>query len=173
MRPTAFAIRLAPSVSNSSVGRLGAKDLLNRSQMLLEKIIVTLGRGGVSLGETIIKGVINPRNFVSADWTSLNSVALGGQPSFSQVAAASDITWSGGVTYAKPGEQIFALTASASKTDTVSTELDLSKLKEMSGAPLGGDFIFPDGPDVLVINVETVAGTVEGTIQLLWSEAQA
>lgn len=169
----AFAIRLAPSVSNSSVGRLGAKDLLNRSQMLLEKIIVTLGRGGVSLGEVVIKGVINPRNFVSANWTSLNSVTLGGQPSFAQVAASSAITWSGGVNYAKPGEQIFALTASASKTDTVSSDLDLSKLKEMSGAPLGGDFVFPDGPDVLVINVETVAGTVEGTIQLLWSEAQA
>jgi len=169
----AFCIRLAPSVSNSAVGRLGAKDLLNRSQMLLEKIIVNLGRGGVQLGEVVVQGVINPRNFVDANWETLATVANGGQPSFAQVAAHSDITWSDADDYGKPGEQIFAFVANASKTDSVVTELDLSKLKEMSGAPLGGDFKYPDGPDILCINVLAVAGTVEGTIQLLWSEAQA
>lgn len=169
----AFAIRLAPSVSNSSVGRLGAKELLNRSQMLLDKIIVSLGRGGNTLGEVVIQGVINPRNFVDATWEGLGSLALGGQPSFSQIAPASSISWEDADDYGKPGEQIFAFSASASKTDTVATEFDLSKLKEMSGAPLGGDFKYPDGPDILVINVFTVAGTVEGTINLLWQEAQA
>ena len=169
----AFAIRLAPSISNSSVGRLGAKDLLNRSQMLLDRIIVSLGRGGVQLGEVVIQGVINPQNFSDATWSSLNSQSLGGQPSFSQIAPASAITWTGAEQYGIPGEQVFAFTASASKTDTVATEFDLSKLKEMSGAPLGGDFKYPDGPDVLVVNVLAVAGTVEGTLNLLWQEAQA
>jgi len=141
--------------------------------MLLEKIIVNLGRGGVQLGEVVVQGVINPRNFVDANWETLATVANGGQPSFAQVAAHSDITWSDADDYGKPGEQIFAFVANASKTDSVVTELDLSKLKEMSGAPLGGDFKYPDGPDILCINVLAVAGTVEGTIQLLWSEAQA
>ena len=169
----AMAIRLAPSVSNSSVGRLGAKDLLNRSQMLLDRIIVSLGRGGVQLGEVVIQGVINPQNFVDASWSSLNSTDLGGQPSFAQIARGSDITWSGADDYGIPGEQVFAFTAGASKTDTVATEFDLSKLKEMSGAPLGGDFKYPDGPDILVVNVLAVAGTVEGTVNILWQEAQA
>lgn len=169
----AMAIRLAPSVSNSSVGRLGAKDLLNRSQMLLDRIIVSLGRGGVQLGEVVIQGVINPQNFVDANWTSLNGTSLGGQPSFAQVASHSDITWSGSEDYGIPGEQVFAFTAGASKTDTLATEFDLSKLKEMSGAPLGGDFKYPDGPDILVVNVLAVAGTVEGTVNILWQEAQA
>lgn len=169
----AFAIRLAPSVSNSSVGRLGAKELLNRSQMLLEKISVTLGRGGNLLGEVFIQGIINPRNFSTATWSNLNTIALGGQPSFAQVATAANITWTGAETYAIPGEQIFATVASASKTDSLTTELDLSKLKEMSGAPLGGDFMFPDGPDVLVVNIGTASDTVQGTVQLIWSEAQA
>jgi hypothetical protein len=169
----ALAIRLAPSVSNSSVGRLGAKDLLNRSQMLLDRIIVSLGRGGVQLGEVVIQGVINPQNFVDANWSSLNGTALGGQPSFAQIARGSDITWSGADDYGIPGEQVFAFTAGASKTDTLATEFDLSKLKEMSGAPLGGDFKYPDGPDILVVNVLAVAGTVEGTVNILWQEAQA
>jgi len=169
----AFAIRLAPSVSNSSVGRLGAKDLLNRSQMLLDRIIVSLGRGGVQLGEVVIQGVINPQNFSDASWIGLGGLDQGGQPSFAQVAPASAITWTGADDYGIPGEQVFAFTASASKTDTIATEFDLSKLKEMSGAPLGGDFKYPDGPDILVINVFAVAGTVEGTINILWQEAQA
>ena len=59
------------------------------------------------------------------------------------------------------------------KTDTFTTTKDLSKLKEMSGAPLGGDFKYPDGPDILCINIFVTAGTVEGTVQLSWAEAQA
>ena len=168
---TAFAIRLAPSVSNSSVGRLGAKDLLNRSQMLLEECAASLGRG-FSSGECVIQGILNPRNFSDATWNDLNSVALGGQPSFAQVATGTAIQWSSG-TYAQPGEQIFSFVANTSRSDAVTTTRSLSKLKEMSGAPLGGDFMFPDGPDILAINIFFIAGYGDGTIQLTWAEAQA
>jgi hypothetical protein len=51
--------------------------------------------------------------------------------------------------------------------------LNLMDLKELSGAPLGGDFKYPDGPDVLAINAFTKSGDVKGTIQLRWGEAQA
>ena len=169
---TAFAIRLAPSISNSSVGRLGAKDLLNRSQMLLEQISASMGRGNNSSGEAVILGILNPKNFQDAAWEGLASEANGGQPSFAQVARGSDITWSSG-TYALPGEQIFAYVADVARTSANTTTLDLDKLKEMSGAPLGGDFKYPDGPDILCINVFMVAGECTGTVQLRWSEAQA
>jgi len=46
-------------------------------------------------------------------------------------------------------------------------------LKELTGAPLGGDYKYPDGPDILAINVRTTAGTATGHILLRWSEAQA
>lgn len=167
-----FAIRLAPSVSNGAVGRLGAKELLNRSQMLLEQIAVTMGRGNNSSGECVVQGIINPKNFQSANWSSLNSETNGGQPSFAQVANFNQITWSSG-TYALPGERIFALNAGVARTQAITTNLDLSQLKSMDGAPLGGDFKYPDGPDVLVINVFMVAGEATGTVQLQWSEAQA
>ena len=55
----------------------------------------------------------------------------------------------------------------------MTTVLDLSDLKELSGAPLGGDFKYPDGPDVLAINAFCLKGDVKGTIQLRWGEAQA
>ena len=167
---TAFLIRLAPSVSNSSVGRLGAKDLLNRSQMLLEEVAVSLGRGGLSLGECRVEGILNPKNFSDATWQDLNSVSNGGQPSFAQIATS--ITWSTGA-YALPGERIFSFVADAARSDALTTTKDLSKLKEMSGAPLGGDYMFPDGPDILAINVFMVNDTSTGTVALNWSEAQA
>jgi len=169
---TVLAIRLAPSVSNSSVGRLGAKDLLNRSQMLLERIAASMGRGNNSSGEVVIQGIINPKNFSDATWRGLAGEAEGGQPSFAQVADGPDITWSSG-TYAVPGERIFSFVGGVARTEAITSELDLSKLKEMSGAPLGGDFKYPDGPDVLCVNVFMVAGEGIGTIQLNWAEAQA
>lgn len=167
---TIFLIRLAPSVSNSSVGRLGAKDLLNRSQMLLEEVSVSLGRGGLNLGECVVQGILNPKNFSDATWQNLNSETLGGQPSFAQIATS--VTWTSG-TYAEPGERIFQFIADAARSDALTTTKDLSMLKEMSGAPLGGDFMFPDGPDILAVNVFMVNDNSTGTVSLTWSEAQA
>ena len=169
---TSFMVRLAPSVSNSSVGRLGAKDLLNRSQLLMKECAATLGRGSSTSGEVVIQGIINPKNFQDASWKSLNRAVDGGQPSFAQVADKDDITWTTG-SYAIPGERVFAFNCAASRADSLTTVLDLSDLKELSGAPLGGDFKYPDGPDVLAINAFVLAGEVRGTIQLRWGEAQA
>tara|TARA_Y100000389_G_scaffold55576_1_gene51435 strand:- start:43664 stop:46600 length:2937 start_codon:yes stop_codon:yes gene_type:complete len=169
---TSFVLRLAPSVSNSSVGRLGAKELLNRSQLLLQQCAVGMSRGSSSSGEVVIQGIINPRNFSDANWKSLNAVDEGGQPSFAQVAEKDDITWSSG-SYALPGERIFAFVVNASRADALTTILELGGLKELSGAPLGGDYKYPDGPDVLAINAFTKSGDVKGTVQLRWGEAQA
>ena len=169
---TSFVIRLAPSISNSSVGRLGAKDLLNRSQMLLETVGIALGRGSSTSGEVVVQGVLNPKNFSDATWSSFNGEDDGGQPSFAQYANTDDITWSTG-SYAEPGEVVFAFVANASRSDSLVTEIDLSKLKQMDGAPIGGDFKYPDGPDILAINAFVLKGDVKGTIQLRWTEAQA
>ena len=169
---TSFCVRLAPSISNSSVGRLGAKDLLNRSQMLLETVSIALGRGSSSSGEVVVQGILNPKNFSDATWTGFSREADGGQPSFAQYANTDDITWTSG-TYAEPGEVVFAFVANASRQDSVVTEIDLSKLKQMDGAPLGGDYKYPDGPDVLAINCFVLSGDVKGTVQLRWTEAQA
>ena len=169
---TSFVLRLAPSVSNSSVGRLGAKDLLNRSQLLLKECSVVCGRGSSSSGEVHIQGIINPKNFSDATWKGLSGSTEGGQPSFAQVANKDDITWSTG-SYAQPGERIFSFIAATSRADSLVTSVDIDQLKELSGAPLGGDYKFPDGPDVLAINAFCLSGDVKASIQLRWSEAQA
>jgi hypothetical protein len=166
---TVFLIRLAPSVANSAVGRLGAKDLLNRSQLLLQALGVTTANGSSS-GATVVEGILNPKNFVDATWIPLSAEAQGGQPSFAQVATS--VTWSSG-SFAVPGEQVFAATFPSADVGSDYAELDLSALKELTGAPLGGDYKYPDGPDVLAINIRSTNGTAFASTLLRWFEAQA
>ena len=167
---TVFVIRLAPSVSNSQVGALGAKDLLNRSQLLLQAVGISVS-GGTTPGAAIVEGVLNPKNFLSATWLPLNTESVGGQPSLAQVATS--VTWAAAGTVAVPGEQVFAFAAPSTTAGAVNDRLDLDQLKELTGAPLGGDFKYPDGSDILAINVRLTAGTGAGHILLRWSEAQA
>jgi hypothetical protein len=167
---TVFLIRLAPSVENSQVGALGDRSLLNRSQLLLNSIGATVSQGTAATGAVIVEGVLNPKNFTGATWLPLNTEALGGQPSFAQFSNSA--TWSTG-TFALPGEQVFAFAGPSSSTGASGERLDLSELKELTGAPLGGDLKYPDGSDILAVNVRLTAGTASGHILLRWSEAQA
>jgi hypothetical protein len=72
--------------------------------------------------------------------------------------------------YAQPGETIFGFVARPGERST----LDLSFIKELTNTTLGGRGTFPNGPDVLALNVYKTSGTdVTGEIILRWSEAQA
>jgi hypothetical protein len=135
---TVFFIRLAPSVSNSIAGNLGDRDLINRSQLLLQKLQVQSNQS------VQVYGILNPSNINagSLTWTSVNTSSLGSQPSFAQIAD--------GVTYeVTPGEQIFSTLGQPNGF----SEIDLSSLKELSNSAIGGYNNFPDGPDVLGIVV--------------------
>jgi hypothetical protein len=106
-KTTAFAIRLAPSVSNAAVGDLGVRDLINRSQLLLQSIENTAGGGATGAGSQaiVIEGVLNPSNFPSnvsnITWYTLQGSVPGGsllgsgQPSFAQIAPSSTINFDG------------------------------------------------------------------------------
>jgi hypothetical protein len=136
---TVFFLRLAPSVSNSISGDLGDRDLINRSQLLLQKLQVQSNQS------VQVYGMLNPSNIDAASltWTSVNTVGLGSQPSFAQVAE--------GLTYAaEPGEQIFSTLGQPNGF----SEIDLSQLKELSNSAIGGYSNFPDGPDVLAVVVK-------------------
>jgi hypothetical protein len=163
---TAFLLRLAPSVSNSAVGDLGTKDLLNRSQLLLNAIAVTTYNSQGQTGAIIIEGVLNPKNFSTASWITLNLESQGGQPSLAQVAQT--VTWSTG-TSALPGEQVFAFSAYKDSSD----RLMLTELKELTNSPFGGVGAYPNGPDTLAINIRTTQNLSSATVLIRWGEAQA
>lgn len=72
--------------------------------------------------------------------------------------------------FALPGETIFSFITNPGSTDA----LNLTDLKELTTTALGGRGTFPNGPDVLAINVYKVSGTATtANIILRWAEAQA
>jgi len=157
---TAFFLRLAPSVSNSIAGAFGDRDLINRSQLLLQKLQVQADQS------VQVYGILNPGNIdaSSLTWTAVNSSALGSQPSFAQISTSTS-------TAATPGEQNFSTLGQPNGF----SEIDLSQLKELTNSAIGGFSNFPDGPDVLAVVVKNLSSTNNASvnINLFWSEAQA
>ena len=153
----AFAIRLAPSVSNGIIGDIGVRDLLNRAQILLQKLEVT------STNTLNTVGILNPSGvtFDANQWISMNTSANGSQPSFAQIYPVV-------LGSAQPGERVFSTIVQAANQNN----LDLTGLKEMCNGVIGGNQIFPDGPDVLLITL-TASGTFTAQVNLFWTEAQA
>jgi hypothetical protein len=92
----AFLMRLSPSVSNSVIGNLGERDLINRAQLTLQTLIVNS-----SAGRYLVSGILNPNNIDTANtvWAGLNNAGGGFQPSFTQFAVAPNFvgTSTGGV----------------------------------------------------------------------------
>jgi len=114
--------------------------------------------------------------------TSVNAVAtriFGGttvyrvsftQSSTTTIAASATPTFQFGALYALPGETVFSFVSNPGSTDTLS----LGELKELTATTIGGRGAFPNGPDVLAINVYKVSGTTAtANIILRWGEAQA
>lgn len=156
---TVFFLRLAPSVSNSIAGNFGDRDLINRSQLLLQKLQIQSDKS------VQVYGMLNPGNIDASNltWQSVNTAALGSQPSFAQVSISS-------ATAATPGEQVFSTLGQPNGF----AEIDLSNLKELSNSAIGGYSNFPDGPDVLAVVVKNLESTTaKVSINLFWSEAQA
>ena len=145
-----ISLRLSPSVSEGLTGKLGDRDVINRMQLRLSEV-------GISSDQLVdVKVLLNPRlnnlNFVGVDSPSLTQV----------VEHTAADTVSGGV-------QIYNFRGAVG-----TTVADVGTLFEMSNSILGGDSIFPDGPDIITIAVARLSGNSTLTsAKLSWSEAQA
>jgi hypothetical protein len=180
---TVMALRLSPSASNSTVGDLGDRELLNRAQILLQNIEIGCSdrRTGGNV-QILVTGILNPGNYneTSQTWNALNNLGYGNQPSFSQVA--NTFAYTSG-TIAVPGEKVFEFVYDPMNKHT----LDLSHIKELSQSAIGGRGTFPNGADTLFINMSALPGAVTGIagatttntfvsnvhVTLQWGEAQA
>ena len=164
--------------SGTSLTFSRGSDLTNRNFGLFTKSSVD--SAGASLGTTITGGsaVSFPAN------TQINNITLddfGGaeyyEVQFNNSYTGTLVAGSGTVEltfvqppYAQPGETVFSFIANPGERST----LDLSELKELTNTPLGGRGTYPNGPDVLAINVYKVSGAaVPANIILRWGEAQA
>ena len=146
-----ISLRLSPSADSGLTGKLGDRDIINRMQVRMQEI-------GVSTDELvevklILNGRLNNLGFTPVDSPSLVEL----------VEHTPQDTISGGV-------QVYNFQAEAGSTTT----LTLDALFELSNSILGGDNIFPDGPDILTVAVSRLTGeNTRTSAKLSWSEAQA
>ena len=161
-----ISIRLAPSVDTGTPGFLGEREIINRMQLILQQV------GILSTHATEVRLILNGQLSTNA-WSRVTN------PSLSQLLLHStEDSISGGST-------IYSFRASggtgtADRTQVLTFQ-DLGEVATLGNSIMGGDNVFPDGPDVLTIAVvltedpSTVSGTnpfvVSGRIS--WSESQA
>jgi len=172
-----FLIRLAPSVSNGVVGDIGARELFNRAQFLLQRLDVWVQNGSnVNVGNAVFSGVLNPsftngNLTVPSSWQAINSSQNGSQPSFAQVYTGTPLTALGAYV-AGSGERVFSTICNSGSQYSI----DLSGLKEMCNCSIGGNNFFPDGPDTLLVYISVPTGSptiTQYSVNLFWGEAQA
>jgi hypothetical protein len=66
-------MRLAPSISNAITGDLGAKDVINRAQLLLQNMYVNISDSAATLKPRfLLQAILNPTNILAANWQPLN-----------------------------------------------------------------------------------------------------
>jgi hypothetical protein len=151
-----LSIRLSPSTDAGLTGKLGDKDIINRMQLRMNDI-------GVSTNELIeVKLILNGR---------LNNLGFSpnAAPSLVEIIEHTpQDTISGGI-------QVYNFNAEGGADGgSASTKVDISSLFELSNSILGGDNIFPDGPDILTVAVSRLTGQDTRAAALLsWGEAQA
>jgi len=163
-----FSIRVAPSVDNGIAGAFGTRELINRLQLTLDSIGISI-RGGT--GNLLLTAVLNGTPSSTTNWTNaVGNVAGAVNSSLAQIA-----NYAGGSTTVSGGETIAGFYVSS--TD----RLDLTGLRDLGNSILGGggatsrEQIYPDGPDVLTFVVQNLASTGSADVlgRLSWTEAQA
>lgn len=163
-----ISIRLSPSVDNSRPGVLGAREVINRMQLMLRNVgVLTTHDCEIRL---LLNGSIDNRTWQRVTPPSLSQLIYHGKGD--SVDNGTQI-----FNFRIPGGS--APTSGAKRTAT-STTYDLSELVTLGNSIQGGDGIFPDGPDLLtiaasVLDLSDISSTAPFTItgRVTWTESQA
>ena len=159
------SLRLAPSVDNSNTGSLGAREIVNRMQLILNSTTI-LTTHAVQI-DLVLNGTLNTNNWQSVTRPSLSEI---------QLHSAEDTI--------EAGESVFNFRCQGDTGTTRAeqlTEQNLEGIATLGNAIMGGDNVFPDGPDVLTLvatlieDPSTVTSATPFVInaRVGWSESQA
>lgn len=157
-----ISIRVSPSVSLGFARNFGVRDIINRMQLNLYQMdVYTSGQFLIT-----VRYNCSSNTFVAPLW-SANAVGSG---SLAQVIYhnSQDIVTGGDVVVAfyatNAGSGVFAV-----------TQQDLQNVKDLGNGIVGGDGVYPDGPDVITLFATNLSTTTPSPIysRLSWTEAQA
>lgn len=167
-----FSIRVAPSVDNGQSAAFGARELINRMQLTLRSLDLSLSPVGVvtSYSNVLVRAYLNATPSTATAWTN----AVGNVSSLVNSSLAQIADFSSATTIVSGGE------VTAGFFTNATTSIDLTNVRDLGNSILGGGGananaqIYPDGPDVLTITATNVGPTpVQVFGRISWTEAQA
>jgi hypothetical protein len=166
-----LGIRVAPSVDNGIAAAFGQRELINRMQLVLRSLDLTVFTANTNI---LVRAFLNTTPSIAATWTNAVGNISGLQNS--SLAQIADYTGLGGAT----GVQVSGGEITAGFFVSGTTSIDLAQVRDLGNCILGGggatsgSQIYPDGPDTLTIvatNLTTSPSNV--ATRLSWTEAQA
>ena len=161
-----ISIRLAPSVDTNTPGFLGEREIVNRMQLILRSV------GILSTHNCTVTLRLNAL-ITNTDWSRVEN------PSLSQLIYHSNQDLISG------GIDIFNFRAQGGTGTTgrsaVVTTQELGEITTLGNSILGGNNVFPDGPDVLTIvaklnedpSTVSTSNPFNVTGRISWTESQA
>ena len=166
-----FSIRVAPSVDNGIPAAFGARELVNRVQLVLRQLGVAVNYTvGQAVPNILIRANLNGTPSSASLWTNaVGNVSLSVNSSLAQIAdyAGSTVSVTGGETTA------------GFFVEGTSTA-DLALVRDLGNSILGGGQstsdrgIYPDGPDIITFTATNVGLTPANIFaRVSWTEAQA
>ena len=156
------SLRLAPSVDNNLTGNLGERDIINRMQLKLAEV------GLILTHDCEVKLILNG-DISTVTWENVKS------PSLSQLIKHEQGDQVTG------GNEVFSFRASGGANGTANaSNFSLGDLIDLGNSILGGDGIFPNGPDILTVAIQVVDTSSINADQpfgassrITWAESQA
>lgn len=154
------SLRLAPSVDYGVARGFGIRNLINRSLLTLDTV-----------------GVAAQRNFLITCKLNSEASAFENEDNWIEAGNGSIAQYFDHSLTASPdlnsGDTIFEFFADDGANRYATTERQLNVVRELSNSILGGNNIFPDGPDILTVyatNLSSQSGGILGRVS--WSESQ-
>jgi hypothetical protein len=155
------SIRLAPSVDNGIGRAFGVRNLINRSAIILQEI------GVITTGVFEITVKINSETSLFTNESNWQPVGNG---SISQYLDHSTV---GTTPLPDAGDTVLTFFTEQGDARFSTTERSISQIRELGNSILGGNNIYPDGPDVLTIlarNLDSRTRAIYSRIS--WTESQ-
>ena len=165
-----LSVRLSPSVDNGIPGALGAREIINRMQLNLKALDV------LSTHEVEVSLVLNA-DLDNLEWKRVTTPSLS-QVVYHNIADTID-----------QGSTIFTFRVPPGTTNSTPsnqraqslTTIDLREITTMGNAIMGGNGVYPDGPDVLTLRLRYIGLTADvsatsafvTSCRLSWTESQA
>jgi hypothetical protein len=155
------SIRLAPSVDNGIGRAFGVRNLINRSAVILQEIgVITDGIFEITVKINTETSLFNNNN----NWLPV------GNGSISQYLDHSVI---GTTPLPTAGDTVLTFFTEQGDARLATTERNINAIRELGNSILGGNNIYPDGPDILTISARNLDSRARRVFaRISWTESQ-